>query len=277
MSFASTTVSELDDADEWNSPFLTVRERVAESIELSKQLKKKQSHYPSDAQQTIAGERLHYGYTLAEWAERYGCGVLKWGRTQFTTNAQQRFNEVLCLVQSDLAILGRPPINRDRFEWITFADAIFSEWYWKQRNFIIVQGQTSTSTSTSTSTVSTQHKEYSTTHILNESHTRNDQRKRKYIYDDDIYDDGSASASAVEVEAVGVDNGTGNGTGNGNGAVVSVDEDIYDDGSASASASAVEVEAVGVDNGTGNGTGTGNGNGAVVSVDEDIYDDGSAS
>jgi hypothetical protein len=69
--------------------------------------------------------------------------VFNWGRTQLTANARRRFNEVLCLVQGDLAILGRSPINCNNFEWITYAETIFSEWDRKQEKNINAQAQVS--------------------------------------------------------------------------------------------------------------------------------------
>ncbi len=93
----------------------------------SKRIRKK-SRYLKGTERTNTGERLHHGHTLGEWAEHYGCGVQQNGLTEFTKHCRQMFNEVLILVNQDLATLNQPKLDRYAFEWIKQADVVSASW-----------------------------------------------------------------------------------------------------------------------------------------------------
>ena len=70
------------------------------------------------------GERLHYGLTLLEWAQRYGQGAHQHGMNASTRLARMRFNELLAFIQAERVLERKLPLLRNKIPYIADADII---------------------------------------------------------------------------------------------------------------------------------------------------------
>jgi hypothetical protein len=104
-------------------PVVTVNERTARSSAL--RLARHDSGHPDESTVAVLYAYKHKGYTIDEWAQKYGQSALQHGITPETQHARQRFNELLNYIQGARGIAGMPPISRTSFALVDYADVMF--------------------------------------------------------------------------------------------------------------------------------------------------------